>query len=136
MKIAKLWGLDINKFSELLSKLIDFLNEHSPSPSLVHGDLWKGNAAISEDKKGIIFDPAIWWADREVDIAMTKLFGGFSQDFYEAYETIWPLPKSATTRNDLYNLYHLLNHANIFSGSYRNQCLEILNKLKVTFLNQ
>ena len=136
MKIAKKWGLDLNKFTKLLSKLIEFLNEHSPSPSLVHGDLWKGNAAINEDQQGIIFDPAIWWADREVDIAMTKLFGGFSKNFYEAYEAIWPLPESAQTRNNLYNLYHLLNHANLFDGYYKNQCIDILTELEVTFLNE
>ena len=134
LKIAQKWGLNIEKHSKLLEKLIDFLNDHNPSPSIVHGDLWKGNAGTSLDGKGVIFDPAIWWADREVDLAMTKLFGGFSNKFFESYEEILPLNKTSLNRIDIYNLYHLLNHANLFGGSYKNQCLNILQRLEILLL--
>ncbi len=127
-KMAKAWGLDfsLQKFS---TRLIKYLDIHNPIPSLVHGDLWRGNASVHKKGKGVIYDPAIWRADREVDIAMTKLFGGFSQDFYSAYEEIWELPKSYKERIDIYNLYHLLNHANLFGGNYRHQSLSLLKKI-------
>ncbi len=113
--------------------MIDFLQEHNPVPSLVHGDLWSGNASTTKDGKGIIFDPAVYWADREVDLAMTKLFGGFSNEFYVAYKNTWPLNESAKRRVNIYNLYHLLNHANMFGGSYANQCFSSINQLKELF---
>ncbi|MEC9028839.1 MAG: fructosamine kinase family protein, partial [Cyanobacteriota bacterium] len=99
------------------------------SPSLVHGDLWSGNANVLSDGRGVLLDPATWWADREVDLAMTQLFGGFSQDFYIGYENVWPLPADASKRVEVYNLYHLINHANLFGGSYRSQSQAILNRL-------
>ena len=105
------------------------LDQHNPNPALVHGDLWSGNASIQSNGKAVIFDPAVWWADREVDLAMTRLFGGFSNEFYVGYESIFPIEESAKKRIDIYNLYHLLNHANIFGGSYKNQCLSSLKKL-------
>ncbi len=128
LNMAHKWfkGLENSNFE---SQLIKFLSKHQPKPSLVHGDLWKGNTAVQKNGKGIIFDPAIWWADREVDIAMTKLFGGFSNDFYEGYEEIWKLPSTYKERIDIYNLYHLFNHANIFGGSYRHQALTSLKKV-------
>ena len=85
--------------------------------------------------KGLIFDPAAWWADREVDIGMTQLFGGFSQDFYNAYDETWPLPKDHRDRVDIYNLYHVLNHANLIGGTYKKQTLSLLNKIN-TFLRK
>jgi len=133
LKIGTKWGIILSEWEILLASIITFLNQHKPSPSLVHGDLWSGNAAINKDGKAVIFDPAIWWADREVDLAMTYLFGGFSNAFHEGYESVWPLPSSARTRVEIYNLYHLLNHANIFGGSYKSQCLEKLKYLKNEF---
>ncbi|KGG13590.1 MULTISPECIES: fructosamine kinase family protein [Prochlorococcus] len=131
IQIAQKWGLDINlnKLDKFLSQIRSLLDEHEPSPSLVHGDLWKGNAGIDEKGCGIIFDPAVWWADREVDIAMTLLFGGFSKNFYAGYQKIWPLEEKWETRVDIYNFYHLLNHANIFGGSYKSQCYEAIKKI-------
>ena len=75
-------------------------------------------------------DPACWWADREVDLAMTHLFGGFSRRFYEGYLKEWPLPKGADQRVEVLNLYHLLNHANLFGGRYQEQCLQVLRRLQ------
>ncbi len=129
MKVAKSWGLKVSNYNNLLGSLINYLNEHQTYPSIVHGDLWCGNAGVQKDGKGIVIDPASWWADREVDIAMTKLFGGFRQEFYDGYEYIWPLKQESKQRMEIYNLYHILNHANIFGGSYQDQSLSLLNKL-------
>ena len=134
IQMASKWGLTF-PLKEFSSKVIKYLDIHSPIPSLVHGDLWKGNTGVSEQGKGVIFDPAVWWADREVDIGMTQLFGGFSQDFYNAYYETWPLPNDYEDRINIYNLYHVLNHANLFGGNYKNQSLSLLNKVN-TFLKK
>lgn len=91
---------------------------HRPEPSLIHGDLWSGNAAALADGTPVIYDPAVHYADRECDLAMADLFGGFSQDFREAYQTAWPLPAGVERRVVWYQLYHILNHACLFGGSY------------------
>ena len=77
----------------------------------------------------MIFDPAVYYGDREADVAMTRLFGGFTSSFYSAYESVWPLPKCAHRRVDLYNLYHVLNHLNLFGGSYRAQAEAMMERL-------
>ena len=132
LEVAARWGINLSDWKDILDHLIIFLEKHKPSPSLVHGDLWSGNAAIQKNKKAIIFDPACWWADREVDIAMTSLFGGFSNNFYKGYESVWPLLPCARHRVEIYNLYHLINHANIFGGSYKMQSISSLNNIKST----
>ena len=131
IKIAQTWGLKIKKLNQLLNSLEEYLNKHNPLPSLVHGDLWSGNAYVLKDGKGVIIDPAISWADREVDIAMTKLFGGFDETFYKSYQEVWPLSSTFKERINIYNLYHILNHANIFGGSYKEQSISILNQLSL-----
>ena len=113
----------------LLYRLAEHLNEHQPRPALVHGDLWGGNAASLADGRGSIFDPASWWADREVDLAMTQLFGGFGEEFRSAYRKVLPEVPGADGRVEIYNLYHLLNHANLFGGGYINQCRASLRDL-------
>jgi protein-ribulosamine 3-kinase len=90
---------------------------HNPRPSLLHGDLWNGNAGFIEDGP-VIFDPAVYYGDREADLAMTELFGGFPARFYDAYHEAFPLPTGYETRKHFYNLYHLLNHLNIFGAGY------------------
>ena len=135
LKIAQKWGLNKSFYEDLIEQLIPFLNKHEPQPSLVHGDLWSGNSATCKSSKGIIFDPACYWADREVDIAMTRLFGGFSKDFYSGYNSVWKLPACSKNRVDIYNLYHILNHANIFGGSYINQCLSLIKSISIEILN-
>ncbi len=127
---AAKWGLNINDYKETLRYLSVYLNQHNPNASLVHGDLWSGNCGINYNGLGILFDPASYWGDREVDISMTKLFGGFNGDFYKGYSEIWPLDKSSNDRTEIYNLYHLLNHANMFGGSYKESSLKILKNLK------
>jgi fructosamine-3-kinase len=108
----------INKVKE---KIKSELLNHKPINALVHGDLWSGNAGIDKSGKGVIFDPASWWADNEVDIAMTKLFGGFKKEFYEEYHKIFPIRKGFEKRIIIYNFYHILNHANMFGGGYLKQ---------------
>lgn len=102
----------------LLENLDGLLGDHRPRPSLLHGDLWGGNWGASRDRVPVIFDPAVYYGDREADLAMTRLFGGFGGAFYEAYEAEWALPVGWERRSDLYNLYHLLNHFNLFGKAY------------------
>jgi len=108
----------INKVKE---KIKSELLNHKPINALVHGDLWSGNAGMDKNGRGVIFDPASWWADNEVDIAMTKLFGGFRKEFYEEYHRIFPVKNGFEKRIIIYNFYHILNHANMFGGGYLNQ---------------
>jgi len=129
IKAAK-WGLKVEDYEDILSFLTSYLNLHLPCVSLVHGDLWSGNCGSTKNGLGLLYDPASYWGDREVDIAMTKLFGSFNKDFYEGYEEIWPLDNSSKDRTDIYNLYHLLNHANIFGGSYKKASLKIIKDLR------
>ena len=108
----------INKVKE---KIKSELLHHNPINTLVHGDLWSGNVGTNKSGKGVIFDPASWWADNEVDIAMTKLFGGFKKEFYEEYHRIFPIKNGFEKRIIIYNFYHILNHANMFGGGYLKQ---------------
>jgi protein-ribulosamine 3-kinase len=94
------------------------LEGHEPAPSLVHGDLWSGNAGFLPDGVPVMFDPAVYYGDREADLAMSELFGGFAAEFYAAYNAAWPLASGYEQRKPLYNLYHLLNHLNLFGGGY------------------
>ena len=122
-----------NQLKPLVAKLIvrlpDFLGDHSPSPSLVHGDLWGGNKAFLQDGSPVIFDPACYYGDREVDIAMTYLFSGFGDGFYRGYDAEWPLPDDYQQRQALYNLYHQLNHLNLFGSSYLSGCVNTMRNL-------
>jgi protein-ribulosamine 3-kinase len=103
---------------KLLAELDAFFTGYRPEASLLHGDLWGGNAAVLADGEPAIFDPAVYYGDREADLAMTELFGGFPQAFYRGYDNVWPLDAGYRVRKQLYNLYHLLNHLNLFGGSY------------------
>lgn len=114
---------------QLLSLVPDLLSEHQPQASLLHGDLWGGNHAFDEQGNPVIFDPATYYGDRETDIAMTKLFAGFGRRFHEAYEAAWPLPSGHERRYMLYNLYHILNHFNLFGGGYANQAMQMTKHL-------
>jgi len=107
---------------------MQILDNHIPTPSLLHGDLWSGNAGFIAEG-AVIFDPAVYYGDRETDLAMTELFGGFPQAFYRAYHEAFPLDPGYQKRKHLYNLYHLLNHLNIFGGGYLGQVKETLRFL-------
>ena len=104
------------------------LEKQKPQPSLLHGDLWSGNAGFIEEGP-VVFDPAAYYGDRETDLAMTELFGGFPQAFYRAYHEAFPLDPGYQKRKHLYNLYHLLNHLNIFGGGYLSQVKATLGLL-------
>ena len=117
------------KATNLLNNLNVFFEDYSPVPSLLHGDLWSGNWGTFCNKKPVIFDPAVYYGDREADIAMTLLFGGFSQEFYASYSSVWPVSPGFNIRQDLYNFYHVLNHLNIFGSSYLLQSENLLDKL-------
>ena len=114
---------------KLLNNMDSILAGHNPPASLLHGDLWSGNYAFDEQGRPVIFDPALYYGDREAELAMTELFGGFSQDFYQAYNEAWPLAHDYNHRKNLYNLYHILNHANLFGTSYLNQAISLMKKL-------
>lgn len=101
-----------------------------PDASLLHGDLWGGNWG-SVSGEPVIFDPAVYYGDRESDIAMTMLFGGFGKTFYDAYETSWPMAPGHEQRLKLYQLYHVLNHLNLFGQSYLGRAVGLLEALKV-----
>ncbi|MFC6100754.1 fructosamine kinase family protein [Olivibacter domesticus] len=116
----------LNKFDKLFAKIPQlFPNEF---PALLHGDLWNGNYMIDNKGTPYLIDPAVYYGHREMDIALTKLFGGFSQRFYDAYQEVFPLEKDWQKRVDLCNLYVLLFHANVFGGSYIHQVEQIVEK--------
>ena len=114
---------------QLLEGLDGFFSDHAPSPSLLHGDLWSGNYSFCQDGVPVIFDPAVYYGDREADLAMTELFGGFSARFYHSYRADWPLDSGYSQRKTLYNLYHILNHLNLFGGGYLGQSESMLERL-------
>jgi protein-ribulosamine 3-kinase len=102
---------------KLIENIGKFFSDYWPEPSLLHGDLWGGNWAVA-DGVPVIFDPAVYYGDREADIAMTMLFGGFGSAFYDAYKEAWPFETGVTERLELYKLYHVLNHLNLFGSAY------------------
>lgn len=132
LDLAKLNGHN-GKLQELGERLLIDLDKYfsnsSPSPSLLHGDLWNGNYAYDEMRNPVLFDPAVYYGDRETDIAMTELFGGFPADFYSAYRHDYPLDSGYNLRKVVYNLYHILNHMNLFGSSYRHQAEQMMSSL-------
>ncbi|HNF88795.1 MAG TPA: fructosamine kinase family protein, partial [Thiobacillaceae bacterium] len=112
----------------LHARLADFFPGYSPPPSLLHGDLWGGNFGYAWGEP-VLFDPAVYFGDREADLAMTELFGGFPPEFYAAYREAWPLEPGYATRKTLYNLYHVLNHYNLFGGGYGDQAGTMIDRL-------
>lgn len=112
----------------LMDRLPDLFDGYLPEASLLHGDLWAGNWG-AVDGEPVIFDPAVYYGDRESDLAMTRLFGGFGAEFYAAYEASWPLADGHERRLALYQLYHVLNHLNLFGRSYLGQALQLLRAL-------
>ena len=113
----------------LLARLAGLFVSYQPAPALLHGDLWSGNAGATVDGEPVVFDPAVYYGDREADLAMTELFGGFPACFYAAYREAWPLDAGYVQRRMLYNLYHVLNHLNLFGGGYLAQAERLIAQL-------
>ena len=114
---------------QLVQALPALFASYRPPPSLLHGDLWGGNWGADSAGSPVLFDPAVYFGDREADLAMTELFGGFDRQFYDAYQSAWPLDPGYPTRRQLYNLYHILNHFNLFGGAYASQAQGMIDKL-------
>jgi fructosamine-3-kinase len=128
-QLARRKGGNFPKQDKLLAVIPELLADHQVQPSLVHGDLWGGNAGCTVSGEPVIFDPATYFADREVDIAMTELFGGFPAAFYQGYNEVFPLDAGYERRKTLYNLYHILNHFNLFGGSYDSQANRMIDQI-------
>ncbi|HEY8037269.1 MAG TPA: fructosamine kinase family protein [Methylobacter sp.] len=127
---AKGYGGRLQTLGEkLCADLKPLFSGYQPQPALVHGDLWGGNASADEQGNPVIYDPACYFGDRETDLAMTELFGGFSSAFYQAYQAIYPLDSGYARRKTLYNLYHILNHLNLFGRSYLHQAENMIEKI-------
>ena len=114
---------------KLIADLDKLLDGHNPKPALLHGDLWGGNASGDDKGQPVIFDPACYYGDREADLAMTELFGGFGADFFAAYNDEYPVDSGYQQRKTLYNLYHILNHLNLFGGGYLGQAESMIDRL-------
>lgn len=134
LELARNHGYDgrLQRLGErVMAQMTSLFKAHRPDPSLLHGDLWAGNALALRSGEPVIFDPACYWGDREADLAMTELFGGFSPDFYAAYHEIHPRQPGYEVRKQLYNLYHVLNHLNLFGRGYLGRAEEMMERLLV-----
>ncbi len=115
-------------FKKLEQNILSILEETGEPPALLHGDLWGGNFIVDEMSNPVLIDPAVYYGNREADLAMTKLFGGFDSEFYSAYNEEYPLPDNWEYRINLYKLYHVLNHLNLFGRSYYSQAFSIIKE--------
>lgn len=132
LDLARRNGRSDDELDRLGRRLLDRLDELLDLPDepacLLHGDLWGGNYLVDSGGDPVLVDPAVYRGQREADLAMTRLFGGFERDFYDGYDEAWPLPSGTRERQEIYGLYHLLNHLNLFGGGYRSGCLRVLRR--------
>jgi len=112
--------------SNLENKIEEIVGDSKEKPSLLHGDLWGGNYMVDENGNAVLIDPAVYYGHREADLGMTKLFGGFSSEFYRTYNERFPLEDGYDYRENIYKLYHVLNHLNLFGGGYYSQALSLI----------
>jgi len=119
----------VDATNRIIDQLTDFFVGYQPQASLLHGDLWSGNYGVMSSGEPVIFDPATYYGDREADLAMSELFGGFGREFYAAYDATWPIDAGYSVRKSLYNLYHILNHFNMFGGGYGSQAGSMAGQL-------
>jgi fructosamine-3-kinase len=115
-----------NYLRKLEDKIEDILKDSTEEPALLHGDLWSGNYMITQNGEACIIDPAVYYGHREADLAMTKLFGGYPEEFYKSYNEIYPLDEGWDYRENIYKLYHVLNHLNLFGSGYYSQTISLL----------
>ena len=130
-KLARRRGLGSGEFYRLAQRLLERLDRWlpaSPQPCLLHGDLWQGNLLVNSDGRPVVIDPAVYYGDREAELAMPLLFGGFPDGFFDAYSEAWQLDEGWRERVELYKLYHLLNHLNLFGAGYMDSCFEIVRR--------
>lgn len=124
------YGGKLQRLGErLMSDFPILFESYQPKASMLHGDLWSGNYGGLEDTEPVIFDPAFYYGDREADLAMTTLFGGFSGNFYAAYNEAWPLDDGYAVRKVFYNIYHIVNHLNLFGGGYHSQAIGMIESV-------
>ncbi|NOQ88779.1 MAG: phosphotransferase [Gammaproteobacteria bacterium] len=124
------YGGELQSLGEkLLVEMPKLFNGQEIKPSMLHGDLWGGNVAGLKDGTPVIFDPAFYYGDREADIAMTYVFGGFGPDFYASYQNAFALDKGFAVRKTFYNIYHIINHLNMFGGGYHGQAIDMLEQV-------
>jgi protein-ribulosamine 3-kinase len=119
----------LDRGARLCARIPALLADRRPAPALLHGDLWSGNRAADAAGAPVVFDPAVHYGDAESDLAMTRLFGGFDRDFYVAYDAVLPPAPGRSTRDQLYRLYHVLNHANLFGGGYADEAERLIDAL-------
>ena len=129
-KLAEKNGYADNHLRDAFMKTEDIiesiLGSSDATPSLLHGDLWSGNYMTDKNGEACLIDPAVYYGDREADLAMTKLFGGFSQSFYDSYNEVFPLQEGWKYRENIYILYHVLNHLNLFGRGYYSHALSLM----------
>ena len=115
-----------NLISQLENKIDSIVTDNGEKPSLLHGDLWGGNYMVDENGFACLIDPAVYYGNREADLAMTKIFGGFDSKFYKSYNEEYPLPDGYEFRENIYKLYHILNHLNLFGSGYYSQAISLI----------
>ncbi|WP_018693579.1 fructosamine kinase family protein [Algicola sagamiensis] len=128
LQILEEKGHSFGDIEEIIGVIKHYLGHHKPKPSLLHGDLWRGNIGFHENEP-VFYDPSSYYGDAEADIAMTELFGPFPPQFYQGYYATFPKSSGYELRRNIYNLYHLLNHAILFRGQYVHEAGNIIKQL-------
>lgn len=124
------YGGELQRLGEaMLVEMPKLFTSHAVQPSMLHGDLWGGNVAGLGDGTPVIFDPAFYYGDREADLAMTYVFGGFGPDFYASYQAAYPVDDGFSVRKTFYNTYHIINHLNMFGGGYHGQAIHMIEQV-------
>ncbi len=129
LELARKRGASFSGADQLLDRLDEFFREYEPQPSLLHGDLWSGNVGFLVDGTPVVFDPACYFGDREAEFGIIEMFGGFTDEFYRGYNSVWLLDQGFQRRLPLYELYHALNHFNLFGASYATSCQRLMDQL-------
>ena len=129
LELAAKNGFQLAEAQTLLNSIPQFFEDYDPKPSLLHGDLWSGNVSFDQNGQPFVYDPCCYYGDRETDLAFTEFFGGFNPDFYTAYNAAYPLDSGYELRKTLYNLYHCLNHYNLFGSPYNRQAASMASEL-------
>jgi fructosamine-3-kinase len=125
---GRLSPIDQQRIESMIGRLSEWIEEPASGPSLIHGDLWSGNLHVDADGQPALIDPAAYYAHREAELGMMALFGGFSARVFDAYDEAFPLEPGWRDRNSLYQLYHLMNHLNLFGGGYHGQVMSLVRR--------